>query len=155
MGKRLKFSLFALPVIALSVLAFAGTASAGQTNTTWQAQDPQTANIPYLAWAGNQVKITKCFSEALAGGPLNAEIINPFLRGKFRVEDWSGYELTGGGGDGSVNTRQRTPDPQFLNTIDGDSTGALLLGPRLVAQAGSRRDQARGSARAARAPPGS
>jgi hypothetical protein len=137
MGKRLKFSLFALPVIALSVLAFAGTASAGETNTTWQAQDPQTANIPYLAWAGNQVKITKCFSEALAGGPLNAEIINPFLRGKFRVEDWSGYELTGGGGDGSVNTRQRTPDPQFLNTIDGDSTGQIFLfdprlgGPRL------------------------
>jgi hypothetical protein len=128
MGRRLKFSLLALPVIALSVLAFTSTALAGaQVNPTWTAQDPQTANVPYLAWAGNQVKITKCFDERLAGGPLDAAVINPFLRGKFRVEDWSGYELTGGGGDGSVNTRQRTPDPQFLNTIDGDSTGQFFL----------------------------
>jgi hypothetical protein len=127
-----------LGVLALAVLAFAGTASAGaQVNTLWTADDPQTANIPYLAWAGNQVKISKCFSSELAGGPIEAAAINPFLRGKFRVEDWSGYELTGGGGDGSVNTRQRTPDPQFLNTIDGDTTGQVFLfdprlgGPRL------------------------
>jgi hypothetical protein len=143
MGKRLKY-LLALPVLALAVLAFAGTASAGdvdaqtpQVNPLWLADDPQTANIPYLAWAGNQVKITKCFSGELAGGDIESSAIVPFLRGKFRVEDWSGYELTGGGGDGSVQTRQRTPDPQFLNTIDGDSTGQVFLfdrrlgGPRL------------------------
>ena len=136
MGKRLKY-LLALPVLAFAVFAFGGTASAGEINTTWTAQDPQTANIPYLAWAGNQVKITKCFSGQMAGGDVSSAAIVPFLRGKFRVEDWSGYELTGGGGDGSVQTRQRTPDPQFLNTIDGDSTGQVFLfdprlgGPRL------------------------
>jgi hypothetical protein len=126
MGKRLKW-LLALPVLVLAVLATVGTASAGAQQLPNDAPNPQTANIPYLAWAGNQVKITKCFTRELAGGPLEASAINPFLRGKFRVEDWSGYELTGGGGDGSVNTRQPTPEPQFLNTIDGDTTGQLIL----------------------------
>jgi len=137
MGKRLKY-LLALPVLALAVLAFSSTASAGaQVNPLWDADDPQTANIPYLAWAGNQVKITKCFSGELAGGDVESSAIVPFLRDKFRVEDWSGYELTGGGGDGSVQTRQKTPEPQFLNTIDGDTTGQIFLfdprlgGPRL------------------------
>jgi hypothetical protein len=137
MGKRFKW-LLTLPVLALGVLAFSSSALAGaQPNPTWTAQDPQTANVPYLAWAGNQVKITKCFSGELAGGDVESSAIVPFLRGKFRVEDWSGYELTGGGGDGSVQTRQKTPEPQFLNTIDGDSTGQVFLfdrrlgGPRL------------------------
>ena len=61
-------------------------------------------------------------------GDLEAALQLPTLnRGKFVVEDWSGYELTGGGSDGSVNTRQRTPDPQFLNSIDGDVGGKIVF----------------------------
>jgi hypothetical protein len=135
MGKRLKFGLLALPVMALCVLALAGTASAGSGTRTWDAQDPQTANIPYLAWAGNQVRIAKCFDARQAEGDIEALQTQPTLRrGKFVVEDWSGYELTGGGSDGSVNTRQRTPEPQFLNSIDGDVAGFLVrseMGVRL------------------------
>jgi hypothetical protein len=71
MVSRLKLAL--LGVLALAVLAFAGNAAAGaQINPLWTAQDPQTANIPYLAWAGNQVKITKCFSAGLAGGDIES-----------------------------------------------------------------------------------
>ena len=109
MGKRLKW-LLALPVLALAVLAFVGTAAAGTTggetvpiNTLNTADDPQTANIPYLAWAGNQDRIAKCFTREQANGDVSSELINPFKVGKFVVEDWSGYELTGGGSDGSVN----------------------------------------------------
>ncbi len=137
MGKRLKFGLLALPVMALCVLAFASTASAGaQPSPIRDADDPQTANIPYLAWAGNQVRIAKCFTERKPVATRSRLLLQiPTLnRGKFVVEDWSGYELTGGGSDGSVNTRQPTPKPQFLNSIDGDVGGKIVLSSTMGAR---------------------
>ena len=121
MGKRLKFGLLALPVIALAVLAIAGTATAGQP----LQPNPQTANIPYLGWLGNQIKITKCFTEGEAEGDLDA--VNPqqeptLFRGKFVIEDWSGVDENNAG-------------PKFLNSIDGDVGGQIIvlreLGPAL------------------------
>ena len=87
MGKKLKFGLLALPVMALAVLALSvGTAAAGAgaqvvpNNPLWTADDPQTANIPYLAWAGNQVRIAKCFDEEEANGDIEALVDLPGSR---------------------------------------------------------------------------
>ena len=107
MRKRLRFVLLAVSVAMLS-LAYAGTAAAGNT-----VPDPQTANVPYLAWAGNQVNLTKCFDSRQAGGEIS-QVPVPFLYGKFRVEDWSGVELSG------PSTGFASKEPQFLNDADGD-----------------------------------
>jgi hypothetical protein len=98
----------------LAVMAFAGTAAAGENgNLTYTAADPQESNVPYLAWAGNQVKLTKCFTDAEAEGDIS-QIPVPTMYGKFVVEDWSGVELTG------PSTGFASKEPQFLNDSGGD-----------------------------------
>ena len=112
MGKRLKFGLLALPVMALACTCAspAPLQPEMQNNPLRVAKDPQTANIPYLAWAGNQVGSRSASPVRKPVATSRPRFQIPTLnRGKFVVEDWSGYELTGGGSDGSVNTRQRTP----------------------------------------------
>lgn len=104
---------------AMLTMAFAGpAAAAGHPPGTNIAPDPQSANIPYLAWAGNQVKITKCFDDREAGGDV-AQVPVPTLFGKFRIEDWSGVELTG------PSTGFASKEPQFLNDHDGDVVGQI------------------------------
>lgn len=110
MSKRLRFVLLAV-LAAMATMAFSGTAAAAHLPNG--SPDPQTANVPYLAWAGNQVNITKCFTDEHAEGDVS-QVPVPFLYGKFRIEDWSGVELSG------PSAGFASKEPQFLNDIDGD-----------------------------------
>lgn len=68
-----------LAATAIVVSAFiAGPASAAPAS--W---DPQTSNVPYLAWSGEQVRLVKC-NPVLATEGVNVE---------FFVEEWSGSGL--------------------------------------------------------------
>jgi hypothetical protein len=69
--------LLAVVVTVVSAIA-AGPAVAAPA--TW---DPQTANVPYLAWRGEQVRLVKC-DPALAPAGVSVE---------FFVEEWSGTGL--------------------------------------------------------------
>src|ERR671916_220437 len=102
---RLRYVLLAV-LAAMAAMAFTGTAAAGEV-----APDPQTTNVPYLAWAGNQVNLTKCFTDEEAEGDI-AQVPVPSLYGKFVVEDWSGTELTG------PTAGHASKEPQFLNDSD-------------------------------------
>ena len=82
------------------------------------APDPQTTNIPYLAWAGNQVNVTKCFDSRQAEGNIS-QVPVPTMYGKFVVEDWSGVELAG------PSAGFASKEPQFLNDADGDVVGQI------------------------------
>src|SRR3954467_4689389 len=58
--------------------------------TTRPVFDPQTTNVPYLAWRGEQVRLVKC--EPLLGDipdPWSADG-SPEFNAKFVVEQWSG-----------------------------------------------------------------
>ena len=113
---RLRISLgLAALVAALGVLAI-GVGSAGATEVKSSAPDPQTTNIPYLAWAGEEVKVVKCI-----GGDDGIDVssvsqqtgIAALLSGKFRVEDWSGVDEVHSG-------------PVFLNDQDGSVVGQIV-----------------------------
>jgi hypothetical protein len=81
---RLRFGVASLVALVAIVAfaAFAGAAKAGggvSTQTpSLSGLDPQNANVPYLAWRGNQVRLVKCIA-GTAG-----------LLGRFVIEDWSG-----------------------------------------------------------------
>ena len=60
MRSRLK-ACFVAPLAALLFVALAGTAAAGEKNhSAFEAGDPLTTNIPYVAWAGEEVRLVKC-----------------------------------------------------------------------------------------------
>jgi hypothetical protein len=117
---RLRISLGLVGLVAaLGVLIFGvGTAAAGNEKPSGPP-DPQTTNVPYLAWAGEEVKVVKCI-----GGPNDsvdvsaigsASNISALLAGKFRVEDWSGVDEVHSG-------------PVFLNDQDGSVVGTYEQG---------------------------
>jgi hypothetical protein len=121
MSKRIRFAVFALPVAVLAFLAFSASAMAGNgENGMSTAQDPQTANIPYLAWAGNQVRIAKCLGqqELVEDHGMSVEqaqqILTPgaLLRASWTVEDWSGVDENNAG-------------PAFLNAPNRDTIAYL------------------------------
>jgi hypothetical protein len=62
---------------ALAVLLLSGSASAQPT----PSMDPQTTNVPYLAWVGEQIRLVKCFSPDSVDSLGNAE---------FQIDSWSG-----------------------------------------------------------------
>jgi hypothetical protein len=62
MRKRLKFCLVA-PVAALACLVLSGPALAGETGGPFEAGDPLTTNVPYVAWAGEEVRLVKCVDD--------------------------------------------------------------------------------------------
>jgi hypothetical protein len=88
-------SLTALLVFIVAALT-AGPAAAGNATPAF---DPQTTNIPYLAWRGQEVDLVKCFE----GGKQQVIDFENAL-GSFQIMDWSG------------DPHQR---PQFLNTFAG------------------------------------
>ena len=49
---------------------------------------PQTANVPYLAWVGEEVKLVAC-DPAISNG-LPADTWHGFQQGVYSVEDWTG-----------------------------------------------------------------
>ena len=131
MRKRLRFAFLASPVAVLAFLAFSASAVAGLNGDLGdRVEDPQTANIPYLAWAGNQVRLAKCIGEREMQNDLrlsseqSSSLLTPglILRAKFRLEDWSGTEpnATGPGYRATESIR-----PQFLNDADGDTVAYL------------------------------
>lgn len=92
---RLRISLaLAAAIAAIAALTIGvGSAAAGVR----QSIDPQTTNIPYVAWAGETVKVVKCLgygenqtqdSVRSLGLPFNATA---------SIEDWSGVDETHSG----------------------------------------------------------
>ena len=133
MRKRLRIALFAGPIAALAFMAFSASAVAGNGDSEPNYEDPQTANIPYLAWAGNQVRLAKCLgrremeSDLRIAPSLVSSLLTPglVLRAKFRLEDWSGTEpnATGPGYRSTASI-----EPQFLNDSDGDTVAYISEG---------------------------
>ena len=83
-------------------------------------QDPQTANIPYVGWAGNQIRIAKCLGqqEMVDDHGLSVaqaqQLLTPglVLRSSWTVEDWSGVDENNAG-------------PAFLNAPNRDTVAYL------------------------------
>jgi hypothetical protein len=69
--------LLALVVTAVAAFAAGPTAAQGP----W---DPQTSNVPYLAWRGEQVRLVKC----------DPVLADPGVSVEFFVEEWTGPGLT-------------------------------------------------------------
>jgi hypothetical protein len=128
MRKRMKFAVLAGSIAALAMMA-ASPAVAG-LNGPSSAPDPQTTNVPYLAWAGNSVRIAKCIGDREMDDHLRlsadqrATLLTPglLLRAKFRIEDWSGLEPNA---TGSGYRNVASKEPQFLNDQDGDTVAYL------------------------------
>jgi hypothetical protein len=79
-----------LVVVAIVVSAFAAGPAGAAGPPRW---DPQTTNVPYLAWRGEQVRLVKC-DPALATEGVSVE---------FFVEEWSGTGLVPRVEDATVN----------------------------------------------------
>jgi hypothetical protein len=111
---RLRISIaLAAAISAIAALTIGvGSAAAGE----WQPQgppDPQTTNIPYVAWAGETVKVDKCIgfadgvTEATASSQLGSLIPTPTAT----IEDWSGVDENNAG-PAVINT----PNAQLTNS---------------------------------------
>ena len=110
------FGTLAVLVAAIGLLAV-GVGSAAAKGTGVQegynyAADPQTTNIPWVAWAGETVKVTRCFGlgdSQVGQDEFTASSFNrggsPFI-GEFDKSDWSGA----------------TDQPPFFQIGTGDQT---------------------------------
>ena len=81
-----------LPVVGGSAVAQSGAAqpSLPTTSAPW---DPQTTNVPYLAWAGEEVRVMKCFADPYLDSSQGLASVSPQLSSvsaSFLIEDWSG-----------------------------------------------------------------
>ncbi len=97
MRTKLKLVLVLASLGVLAALAMAGTASAGKID--FEAGDPMTTNVPYVAWAGEEVRLVKCIDD--------------------EEGDWEGTDAEWGIVDSSV--RQRSGDlrdPVFFDDTD-------------------------------------
>ena len=79
-----RVGLAALVALAAAVV-FAAPAVA--THGTRPAFDPQTTNVPYLAWRGEELRLVKCAAEITTGtgGAGQGQSVD------FIVEQWSGH----------------------------------------------------------------
>ncbi len=80
-------------VLALAFSAFAATPALADDGPQHPRFDPLTANVPYLAWRGEQVRLVKCditFENGIesTGGGGDGSLA---LNADWIVEDWSGY----------------------------------------------------------------
>ncbi len=74
----------ALGVVAAIATVPATTSVASAQVARW---DPQTTNIPYLGWVGDEIRLNKCFvSDATSDTSLSG------VSASFLVEDWSGAQ---------------------------------------------------------------
>lgn len=87
---RRKFTGRAGPRSVVATLAVAFGFMVLPVASATASPDPQTTNVPYLGWAGEQIRMVKCFDLA----PLSDMTQLPGLlsqdRAEFLVEDWSG-----------------------------------------------------------------
>ncbi len=105
---RLRISL-ALAAVVAAVAALTigvGAAAASVGGGPWMGQsiDPQTSNIPYVAWIGETVKASRCFGfaggidEATANTDLGGNAIGNLLpAGTASIVDWSGVNENNAG----------------------------------------------------------
>jgi hypothetical protein len=109
----------AVVVAAVGVLV-GGVSNAAASTKTYEpyynyAADPQTTNIPWVAWAGETVKVARCFG--LGDSQVNSNTLGDFasrngfdplsvLQGEFDKSDWSGA----------------TDQPPFFQIGTGDET---------------------------------
>lgn len=80
-------TLFATAAFAL--LSAGGPASADTPATPQGKPDPQTTNVPYLAWAGEQIRMEKCLPTRIDESATSTFDFS-LIRAEFLVEDWSG-----------------------------------------------------------------
>ena len=140
---------FVTLLAAMTVLfVWAGMASAA-TKTTYiqiaDPTDPQNTNIPYLAWAGETVKVTKCLN--FEG--LDASQLTPFsLSGTLNISGWSGTDMAGPNTPFFIqsNSQGLTVTGQWVR-----DRGLCFSGLDHVGEAGSRDPQACGQRPQARA----
>ena len=93
------FGTLAVLVAAVGVLAVGVSTAAAKSSTVSPyynyAADPQTTNIPWVAWAGETVKVTRCFGLGDSQVTADAFASSDFNRGiraigEFDKSDWSG-----------------------------------------------------------------
>jgi hypothetical protein len=115
---RLRISLALAAFVAAVAALTIGVGTAGASVVVPSgAPDPGTTNIPYVAWAGETVKVVKCvrFLDTVSEAQAQSAISSPFGI-TAQVEDWSG----------DVNQK-----PILLNqpnaTIQDTSDGGLAL----------------------------
>ena len=105
---------------------FPGRRSQERPGNGSTALDPQTANIPYVGWAGNQIRIAKCLGQQEMRDNLSLSsesaqrLLTPglLLRASWTVEDWSGVDENNAG-------------PAFLNAPNRDTVAYLDNSGRL------------------------
>src|SRR5262249_47292384 len=88
-------------VSAIAVLVIGVGSAAASVNVPTGPPDPQTTNIPYVAWIGETIKVSKCFgfaegeSAATASSKLGGSDLLP--AGTVNVTDWSGVDEVNAG----------------------------------------------------------
>ncbi len=95
-------------VLALGVLA-AGASAAPNPGPpiTSNPDGPQTANIPYVAWIGEHVRLVVCDPAIMSGATVlsGAAVPEPTNQwANYQVEDWSGYQFQPPTPDGAAGT---------------------------------------------------
>jgi len=63
MRTKLKLMLVVASLGVLSALTMASTASAGKISDFFEAGDPMTTNVPYVGWAGEEIRLVKCVDD--------------------------------------------------------------------------------------------
>jgi outer membrane biosynthesis protein TonB len=92
-------------VLVLSLLLTAGAVAA--PNPGPGSDGPQSANIPYVAWVGEHVRLVVCDRSIVTSGD-EGQFVN------YQVEDWSGYQFqppTPDGDAGSSIGQEFDPGP--------------------------------------------
>ena len=100
MRTKLKLVLVLASLGALAALAMASTAAAGeQESILFEAGDPMTTNVPYVAWSGEEVRLVKCIHD--------------------KSGDWLSADAEWGIVDSSVKQRSGDlRDPVFFDDTD-------------------------------------
>jgi hypothetical protein len=105
---RLRISLALVTLLAAITALTVGLGSAAATTAT--LPDPQTTNVPYVAWVGEQVKVVKCLDSEESDVARTLSINSLIFSAKFSVEAWSG--------DPAAQTSNA--GPKFLNDNGGN-----------------------------------
>jgi hypothetical protein len=74
----------------LALCVTAGYAVAPSVASASNGPDPQTTNVPYLAWAGEQIRLEKCFDASNVTADNAGSFDFSSVEAEFLVEDWSG-----------------------------------------------------------------
>jgi hypothetical protein len=113
---RLRISLALAAFVAVVAALTIGVGTAGATIPVLKgAPDPGTTNIPYVAWAGETVKVVKCvrFLDTVSEAQASSAIASPFAV-TAQVEDWSGVDEVH---SGPITLNQ--PNTTIQETSDG------------------------------------